>query len=38
MKLQTDIDKLGAWARVLGFEISIRQMQYDADDMEMNHK
>ena len=38
VKLQPDIDQLGAWARVLGFEISIRQMQYDAADKEMNHK
>ena len=34
LKLQKDIDQLGCWARTLGYEISICQMQYDANNKE----
>ena len=38
MKLQTDIDRLGCWARQMGYEISTCQMQYDAADKKMDQE
>ena len=32
MKLQRDIDRLGSWAKEVGYEISTCQMQYHAAD------
>ena len=38
LKLKNDIDRLGAWAKEMGYEIPTRQMQYDAANKETDQK
>ena len=38
LKLQKYIDRLGCWARKMGYEISTRQMQYDTADKKTDSK
>ena len=38
MKLENDIDRLGCWAKIWGYEIPTGKMQYDAADNEIDKK